>query len=73
MHRLAPNFISNAYPKICADECQKAIFPLGSLKSNNSNVQSPSRGLYKSYNYDECDYSSSSSHGSIMLSSIYSF
>ena len=74
MHKWAPNFISNAYPKICAEECQKAIFPFGSLKSNNSNVQSPSRGLYKSYSYDEFyPYSSSSSHGSINPSSIYSF
>lgn len=50
MHKWAPYFISNAYPKICADECQKAIFPLGSGKSISSKLQSPSRGLYKSCN-----------------------
>ena len=62
MHKWHPYFISKAYPKRWAEECQNAIFPFGSLKSKNSILQSPSNGRPISNNYDE--FSSWSSHAS---------
>lgn len=49
MQRCEPYVFSKAYPSICALECQKAIFPLGSSKSWSSRLQSEYNGLFKSH------------------------
>lgn len=50
MHRLQPNRLSEASPKICALECQNTFFPRSSSNDRSSNLQLDSRGRSKSHN-----------------------
>ena len=44
---------SKAFPNIWAEECQNVYFPSKLSKSKNSNLQSPSKGVFNEQSYDE--------------------
>jgi hypothetical protein len=67
MHKWHPYFCSSAWPRRWALECQKAILPRGSEKSNSSSSQSDSKARVRSINY--ADSSECSSQASIQPSS----